>query len=304
MTLISSRRGTLRRHGLVWTSDGDTWETVVDDRFHVITWKFGSIHQSKIIVKYDATKKQKRFSEGDVGICCDAQQTREEAMKRGLDWVEEFKTSPKMSPNEAFAKAFKNWGGMYPTRMSWRDHVFFTIGNGYDWLDGVIIGNSPDDDKAGDRFREEAKKRHVEYVAHAESLREAYKLLGKEDKVQEMIDELMSIDPPDPTSVQPDPSGPQSFYPVSENYSNICCVPDDVREDWLLEAYKSAIMLRDLSGIDPNQSTSSKDPNYFAKQAIANKTIGAKICAELEERFGQKFPRVFRPLDDNDESEC
>lgn len=82
--------------------------------------------------------------------------------------------------------------------------------------------------------------------------------------------------------------GVYQFYPASENYSNICLVPDDVKPEWLELAYESALLLRDKSGVikmpKSRFDTANRDIDDEKRQAD-NRVLGAKIVADLERRF-------------------
>jgi hypothetical protein len=94
---MKSRKKTIHRCGHVWNSNDtyytNDWHTTVYERFHVSTWKFGSIHQSKVFIDYehkiDGQVLNSIKNDGSIGICLRPGKTMEEAMQIGLDWIKQ-----------------------------------------------------------------------------------------------------------------------------------------------------------------------------------------------------------------------
>ncbi len=260
-----SRRGQVRACGRVWYPWNDGVATMVNDRFKVVTWQFGSIHQSKVFVIYPGSKDP--MDRDRIGVCLAPGRTRNEAMQRGLDWAAAYKAPD--SPDELFPKLFQQWRTIYRTRVDILDHLFFVIGNGYLWLDGAIVCTS--DDSEGERPKVAPPPGSPEYLSL-----EFFKLSSKEQRVitaayYDAAENAMPIGP------LPDDGAPRNFYPVCQ-YSDILTIPDDVRPDWLLVAYEAALMLRD------RQTTTPERPED-ASRCLKNIEYGTRVVAELEAKY-------------------
>jgi hypothetical protein len=282
-----TRKDTLRRCGRIWESNetyyDNDWHTTVDERFHVSTWKFGSIHQSKVFIDYKHLMEGKHTDsikcDGSVGVCLRPGKTMVEAMQIGLDWIEKFKQNGPASVEEVFKDSWEHWPTLFPNgnRIAVIDHILFVIGGGYGWVDGAVMCLSPDDYLESRRRDEEDKERQEmrKAVKEARELLKKYKL----DKGEEPEDDWEDV------RAKYWETGIYSFYPVSKNYSNICLVPDDVKPEWLTLSYEAALLLRDKSGVPDIKSkwfTKSEDDH---KRQEENRKLGAELVAELERRF-------------------
>lgn len=155
---------------------------------------------------------------------------------------------------QVFADCYKYYPDLFRTRVDVIDHLFFVVGNGYRWVDGVLVEINPDP------------------LARIE-----YQLDADDDGVRPL----------------PDDGEPRCFYPVSRDYSAVYTVPDDVRPDWLALAYTAAIMLRDRSGISEEQRV-KRAADFFdvdldedAPRNASNIQIAIDVVNELEQRFPQ-----------------
>lgn len=272
---------TIQCGGYAWQlNDSELWETKIDDRCHAITWKFGSIHQSKVYVYYnhlvDGKEHLHMVWEDAVPICLQYGKTRKEAMQRGIDWIKNYKENGLPTAEETFEYCFKYYSDIYPNRVSLLDHLFFTLGGGYRWLDGSIINTSPND--------------HIDLMHLRERDEE---LLKAVDVVKNIFKEMNDLRRADGKEVfenyfsEPDAHWTQDvyeFYPISEDYANICCVPDDVKPEWLALAYEAAVLLMDKSGL-PKIRTQRTTIEEDRKKQDRNREIGAKIVSDLERRF-------------------
>lgn len=283
-----SRKGTIRRCGLVWEASNsgypDDWYTTVHERFHPMTWKFGSIHQSKVFVDYnhlvDGKTPASPKCDGDIGICLRYGKTTEEAMQICLDWIDKYRTAGPTTPEQVFQDSWDHWPTLYPMgdRISVIGHICFTLGGGYSWVDGAIICTSPEDWIESRRRDEEdeSRKEMLASLKEAKALIKKYKL--EEDEDYEDHDEFRE---------RLHKQDVHMFYPVCEDYANICMVPDDVRPEWLALAYEAAILLRDKSGVPEIKSRWwTPQPDDYTRQE-ENRKIGTKVVADLERRFPQ-----------------
>lgn len=283
---MTSRKGTLRDVGYIWNSTpcnpSDGWEANIGDRLYVLTWKFGSIHQCKVFVKYPG-----KF--GDVGVCLEAQPTRKEAMLHGIEWAKNYIKDGPPGPEEVFKNCFDYYPDLFKYRSDVINQLFFVIGNGYVWCDGAIMSTSPED------YISSAKIKESDFSIKTNDL---FREMIERDKKkpylgEELVKDLRRIlgeDVGDPKERPlPEKEGSRRFYPISKNYSNITKVPSDVRADWLAIAYEAAILLRNRAGV-PEGSTASHRGTTLEKEIIEHskyRELGAKIVEDLERRFPQ-----------------
>lgn len=292
-TKANTRKGTIRRCGHVWSSNetyyDNDWHTDVGDRFHATTWKFGNIHQAKVFVDYvhkmEGKDPDSPKVDMGIGICLRYGKTMEEAMQICLDWIEEFKTKGPAGPQQVFEDSWDHWPTLYPrgNRIAVIGHLFFTIGGGYSWVDGAIMCTSPHDHLESRRREEkdEGLKKALKACEEVRKMVRERKLASGEefdyfDLTEEEKDQLRWG------------QGVYQFYPASEDYSNVCLVPDDVKPEWLELAYEAALLLRDKSGVikmPRSRFDSDRSDIDEVKRQEDNRALGAKVVAELERRF-------------------
>jgi hypothetical protein len=276
-----SRKHTLRAACHIWNSSNhtDRWDADLNDRVSVITWQFGSIHQCKILIKYN---------DDVVGICLEAQPTRLAAMRHGVAWAKNYIDNGLPSAKQVFDDCFKHYPTLFYTRVDVIEHVFFVVGGGYDWLDGSVVCNSPESHLRSKK-NEAKQKRINKSMSVALICEEIYGEKFYESlppKLKESIKKIVDIEFDKKKEVVerplPDEGMRKNFYPVSDNYSLITNVPDDVKDEWLALAYEAAIMLRDRSNVIELSSESSIDN-------VRNIEIGTRVVRELTERFGARI---------------
>lgn len=257
---------------------------MVGDKLEVVTWRFGSIHQSKVFVIYPGSKDP--MDRDRIGVGLAPGKTRNEAMQRGLDWAAAYKAPD--SPDELFSKLFRRWKTLYRTRADIIDHLFYVIGNGYSWMDGAIVPTS--DEGNEERPVAVAPPGSPEYLSE-----EFFNLPHAEQRViaeaRYNADEAAM-----PIGPLPDDGAPRNFYPVCQ-YSLILCIPDDVRPDWLAVAYEAALMLRDRQipsapvkvkhGLVGGKLQVLESPDDMPEPAECRKNIkyGKRVVAELEAKY-------------------
>lgn len=294
----------MKRYGQVWSHDGETWEAN-NGRFKFLTWPFGSIHQCVVEVEYDHRIEGKthhgcRGSQIHIGL--QAQKTRDASMKRAIKWAKEFADSKPKSAEQVFTDCFTNWRTLYRTRLDVIGHIFFTIGNGYDWIDGNVVYTNPDS--------------HLEIAE-----REAWQEKNDEGfmvRARKLEKEATPIGP------LPDDGEKKAFCPASKNYSLVSIVPDDVTDEWLAIAYEAAKALAERSGCPDNKYRRqcnffmealceemekenpgmTKDREWFKKdrepdlivysdddrtRQTENVKLGKEIVSELERRFKDRL---------------
>lgn len=256
----------MKKFGHTWVQDeGGDYSTVIDDKFHLITWEFGGkCHQMNILF-LDAP-------EGEGQICIDCVPTRDEAMKTMIEWVDRYKESGFLGAEELIRRSYIEYPSLYTYRHQVLDHLFFVIGNGVDWADGQLTDGvkelDPWDD---DEVREREKKRDLE--SHARMYKSIDDILDrleakadtdeekefyaarrrKEDKTEDLYAQPRPLE---------DDGRPVDFYPVS-NYSKVTKVPDNVADDWLLVAIEAGEML--LERQDPSSDRAAENRKRVSK---------------------------------------
>ena len=132
------------------------------------------------------------------------------------------------------ARMFRDWKTLFRTRADAIDHLFFVIGNGYEWRKGALVRKLDEMDAMPDPFANHPN----------ETIREVYaKLRAEEDAM--------------PVGPLPDDGKLRHFYPVC-GYSKINTVPANVRPDWLALAREAAIMLSERSDTAENREAGQR----------------------------------------------
>lgn len=103
---------------------------------------------------------------------------------------------------------------IFPTRQRCLDHLFCTIGNGYEWVNGELVCN------------DYLSKRYVmkEHIVRAKSSHEDF----YRDR-QNIELELAKKNP----DYKPNPRYFNHWYPLSKQYSYLYNYPPDIKPDWL-----------------------------------------------------------------------
>lgn len=127
-----------------------------------------------------------------------------------------------MNPEETIRTSIWNYPVLWfeSGRAGVLEHMFFVLGNGYDWVDGEIVAYWDDDDREGyDPYP--GKDDEI-----SNRLRDEYNV--KAAHVRENIETYVT-----------GPGMPRSLYPLY-NSAMIITMPDDVTDEWLavaVEAY-------------------------------------------------------------------
>lgn len=184
--------------------------------------------------------------------------TRVEAEVHAHEFATELWSKPLLGPAELEAQQKTRWS-IYATRVEWLSHVWFTIGNGYEWLDGALVDTSPEDHLD--------MPERPDLPNFRELIAQTYKLLGK----------------PVPKSLEERPKPPPRLYPANLTYSRVAIVPEDVRPDWLEAAREAYALLASesdpegLRGLGPYTNTrqnrrvarklAGRDPRLVARSS-------------------------------------
>lgn len=130
-----------------------------------------------------------------------------------------------MTVETTLQKMFDECPTLFCTRKDCYNHLFCTIGTGYEWKRGQLIYYDGNED---DIEAEEA-----DYSTEHPTAKQS------EEHIQEMEDcrrRLLSISPRFKEDIE-------RWYPICE-YSNINNIPDDIRPDWKAAVEECKEMLR------------------------------------------------------------
>ena len=110
---------------------------------------------------------------------------------------------------------------LFYSRQKCLDHLFCTIGNGYDWVDGELVENSRDTKVLLSRWQ------LVKPIEHAEPTENVAEI----GRIQEDAWKRRGIEVP-------------KWYPLSKKYSYLYNYPNNIKSDWkkLLEECKQMLI--------------------------------------------------------------
>ena len=110
---------------------------------------------------------------------------------------------------------------LFYSRQKCLDHLFCTIGNGYDWVDGELVENSRDTKVLLSRWK------LVKPIEHADPTKNVVEI----GRLQEDGWKRRGIEVP-------------KRYALSKNYSYLYNHPDDIKPDWkaLIEECKQMLI--------------------------------------------------------------
>ena len=143
-----------------------------------------------------------------------------------------------MTVETTVQEMFDRYPLMYSTREECFDHLFCTIGNGYEWKWGQLVYR----DRGSPGYDEEYERRLNEddYVrkrrGRARQSKKNIEAKRKHDSLFVRAGILKSVDA-------------HSWYPLSRRYSRLFTIPDDVKDDWKAAVEECKRML-EKDGID------------------------------------------------------
>jgi len=236
----------IKRHGVEWEFDDETWYGTMYERFHPMTWKFGDIWQCRINVDYEHLVEPEGWGIGN-RICLEHTYSYDNSMKKAIAWVENYRENGLPGPEEAFRWAYDNFPSLNRRRIQVISSMFFTIGGNWNWLDGQICNESPE----VEHFRKNRSDNFkLDMAEHYKMMMKTHELLKKhgEDEGNEKYEEYKRRyeeeilgqkleENPQKYLPLPDDGEPYNFYPASES-SNILCIPADVTDEWLTVCYE------------------------------------------------------------------
>lgn len=173
-----------------------------------------------------------------------------------------------------------NWN--YPTQMFGEnskldvfDHLFLTVGNGYEWVDGELVNKYKDKRNNFEGFIRDifwyynlTKELHT-----AAGMSESK--WDEEAAIKEMVEDL---DKPF-----------LSFYCASKKYSRCFNVPEDVKQDWLeaiISFLETAVEMDNSYWIDERYAETS---DYTKDLAYNSKSKCVKQLSYLKEYFKERL---------------
>ncbi len=226
--------------GVRWEQNADTWVTVINDRFYCLTWKFGTIHQAKVVIKYQFGGHESTLFEGrssSVGL--QPGKTQVEAMRRTVEWVRDYQKNGSPKAPVVIDRALKYYRDIFPDRAEVLDHIFFSGGgNGYDWFDGSILNHTQDDD-LDERMLQDTLKTHDQYENWEETIAEIIKVLPAKD-TKDIRKKLKEQNKKEQKEEQERLNRAFELRPDSLIHR----IPPDLRKDWkivVIEAFELLI---------------------------------------------------------------
>ena len=119
-------------------------------------------------------------------------------------------------------------GDMFRTRKHCLDHLFCTIGNGYEWINGELVS---------DDYKEQLERWSLGDIEKAVEISENI-------EIWENIERPMYI-----KKAELSGNKYSFWYPLSKDYSYLYNYPEDIKPDWL-EGIKETLELLKKDGIE------------------------------------------------------
>lgn len=262
----------MKRFGLEWFKNetgkyGIADWVAVRGRFTFLVWKFGDNWQNCVEIDYPYASSLN----GDAPyISQQLKKTLNGAMQNIARWADLYEKLGPPTYEESYMQAVERHP-MYRTEEEFLDQLFYTIGNGYCWLDGALVvkeGHLPEYE--GDSiWHESSNKSYLE-----EDQIRRRRLLGP---LYEQMKDIFDRDREPNLKV----------YPADEKYSKMFFVPDDVKEDWLNAAHLAICNYAKFS-IEHGVSGEDRVGNVAAFRAEHN-AMANKLLYNFEKRFGDRL---------------
>lgn len=143
-----------------------------------------------------------------------------------------------MTVETTLQKMFDRYPLMYSTREECFDHLFCTIGNGYEWKWGQLV-----DRDRGDPDYDEEYERRLNEDDYSRKRR------GRARQSKKNIDAKRKRDERLVKAGILESVGARSWYPLSRRYSRLFTIPDDAKDDWKAAVEECKRML-EKDGVD------------------------------------------------------
>jgi len=250
----------LKKYGYIWHNENGFWTTKVDEKYEATAWEFGDRFQCVVqVTNLNDPKKEK------VSLGLEMNDSLDKAMKHCLDFIETHRNTTPPNAEEMILKTHKDWPHLYKYRHQLLNQIFFVGGNDYDWLDGRIVSNSPEEDhktwtmKQEPIFEEETSKELISLVEDLlnsnpenEEIKDlANNILCAAKSQQEHIKEQQTLKKKVPFK-EGNSSSPINFSNISE-YSKIWTVPTDITDDWLAICAEAILLLKQRNSNENNE---------------------------------------------------
>ena len=176
---------------------------------------------------------------------------------------------------------------IFPTKGVILDHLFFTIGNGYEWKGGELVGiyEGATAETQLHNLKRYLDKKNKYYKKQHDARMKDFAVFNMKS-----FDYKPIIVPVDLEERMEDLSLPlgiygekRNIYPMSKEYSRIFTVPDDVKPDWLEGAF-DAIKVAESIGARCGGWGDKKEVEE--KETKKNMALLKKAKKLLTERFG------------------
>jgi len=199
--------------------------------------------------------------------------------------------------DKAIKQAMLTYPTVFPTRERFLSHVFLCIGNGYDWVNGVLVSDSSGrvpknrEDFVSDIVErityatEQSDKRIKEYnesgpfgkldeetlkkVTDRETERLAERLEDLQDELVTRYDMFDNINKYVMTKATEYKNPGYYEMNICKPYAKICNIPDDIEESWLNGAIEIAEL---LLPVNPNFEQILIDLNAKAKREFLDES--------------------------------
>lgn len=175
-----------------------------------------------------------------------------------------------MTVQDTIKKVMSVYPSIAPSRVQVLHHLFWVIGNGYEWKDGELVT----------LFSEDYEKKPL--IPSSPAL-EAY------DRVYAALGKFIEATP-DYIDVVRIPLA--TVYPLCE-YSKILCIPEDVKDDWLDAAMESLQDVEEYNKRHRGDLVLSRDDEVGGFIQEASTAIAVRNTKERQnaraERFLEKF---------------
>jgi len=142
-----------------------------------------------------------------------------------------------MTVETTVQEMFDRYPLMYSTREECFDHLFCTIGNGYEWKWGQLVYRDRGESGYDEAYEKEINE--ADYgVEHSRA-----------EQSEENLDERRRHDELWIRHGLMKPGGKHYWYPLSRRYSRLFTIPDDAKDDWKAAVEECKRML-EKDGVD------------------------------------------------------
>lgn len=168
---------------------------------------------------------------------------------------------------------------LFKTKADVLEHLFFVLGNGYEWVEGELICRFEaclDQTPRGiyNAVRKRYKKRRREDVVHIRKIKKAFEPLIEElEQIPNLGIDLSPLKcrEPEPLPKKPTKEAQTSLkierkqiYPISRS-THIVNIPDNVKPEWLALAKEALIVAQQLKRTEQDDKWLEKAKKHIKK---------------------------------------